>query len=53
MLSSENLKKLKDRNIFEEIKKKVSPIRDTANQNYENEIDTENRSIADDILNDN
>lgn len=53
MLSSENLKKLKDRNIFEEIKKKVSQIRDTTNQNYENEIDTENRSVADDILNDN
>lgn len=53
MLSSENLKKLKDRNIFEEIKKKVSPIRDTANTNYENDTDTENRSIADDILNDN
>lgn len=53
MLSSENLKKLKDRNIFEEIKKKVSPIRDTSNQDYENEINTENSSIADDILNDN
>lgn len=38
MLSSENLKKLKDRNIFEEIKKKVSPIRDTSNQDYENDM---------------
>ena len=53
MLNSENLKKLKDRNIFEEIKKKVSPIRDTSNQDYENDTDTENSSIADDILNDN
>lgn len=38
MLSSENLKKLKDRHIFEEIKKKVSPIRDTSNQDYENDM---------------
>ena len=53
MFSSKNLKKLKDRNIFEEIKKKVSPIRDTTNQNYKNKTYTENNSIADDILNDN
>ena len=48
---SENLQKLKNRNIFEEIKNKVSPIRDTIKIPDTNSNNIDYSGVADDVLN--
>lgn len=48
---SENLQKLKNRNIFEEIKNKVSPIKDTKKKTDTNSDNLDYTGVADDILN--
>ena len=50
---SENLQKLKNRNIFEEIKNKVSPIKDTTKTPDTNSDNMDYTRVADDILNEN
>ncbi|MBQ8794837.1 MAG: hypothetical protein IJZ54_00265 [Clostridia bacterium] len=47
---SENLQKLRNRNIFEEIKDKVIPIRDTTKTPDENN-NIDYTGVADDVLN--
>ena len=49
---SENLQKLRNRNIFEEIKNKVSPIKDAAKKSDTNSDNLDYTGVADDILND-
>ena len=48
---SENLQKLKNRNIFEEIKNRVSPIKDTTKAPDINYNNMDYIGVADDILN--
>lgn len=48
---SENLQKLKNRNIFEEIKKRVSPIKDTTKTSDTNSNPIDYSGVADDVLN--
>ena len=48
---SENLQKLRNRNIFEEIKNRVSPIKDTANTSDTFSENQDIFNVADDILN--
>lgn len=49
---TENLQKLKNRNIFEEIKNRVSPIKDTTKKSDTNNDNLDYTGIADDVLND-
>lgn len=48
---SENLQKLKNRNIFEEIKNRVSPIKDTIKTPDTNSNNIDYSGVADDVLN--
>ncbi len=48
---SENLQKLKNRNIFEEIKNRVSPIKDTTKTPDTNCNNMDYTGVADDVLN--
>ena len=51
MIKSENLQKLRNRNIFEEIKNNVSPIRDTIKTPDTNSNNIDYSGVADDVLN--
>jgi hypothetical protein len=55
MTESENMKRLRNRNIFEEIKKKVTPIQDTTPKTMESreqERKKEYNKIIEDIFGD-
>lgn len=52
MIISENLQKLRNRNIFEEIKNRVSQIKDTTKKTDTNSDNLDYTGVADDVLND-